>query len=263
MSENLIREGDFVYIYLDEKRQYLLQIAPKGKLSTDLGDIKIDELMNKEFGYIGKTHLGKNFYCLKPTISDLMLKIKRKTTIVYPKDLGYLLFETTIGPGSKVIEVGTGSGALTLFLSKIVAPDGVVYSYERNEEFLENAKRNIQKIKNKARVEFYYCDPALEGFSQTDVDAIFIDVPEPWEIVPKAFVALKNGYHLVSWCPNIEQVKRTVESLQKNGFVRIKVNEIIQREILVRERGVRPKERGITHTAYLIRASKCQELYSK
>lgn len=256
MSDNLIKPGDLFYILLDDKRQFLIQANPKLKLSTDFGDIKIDEVLNKEFGYAGKTHLGKNYYCLKPTTADLMLKIKRKTTIVYPKDLGYLFLETAIGPGSKVIEVGTGSGALTLFLSKIVAPDGVVYSYERNEEFLDNAKRNLENIAGKSKIEFFLRDVTNDGFLQTNVDAVFIDVPEPWDIVPKAFVALKNGHHLVSWSPNIEQVKRTVEKLQSNNFLRIKISEIIQREILVRERGVRPRERGITHTAYLISATK-------
>ncbi|MEO0206005.1 MAG: tRNA (adenine-N1)-methyltransferase, partial [candidate division WOR-3 bacterium] len=246
VDENLIKPGDLVYIYLDDKRQFLIQVLPKLKLSTDLGDISIDDMVNKEFGYVGKTHLGKDFYCLKPTTSDLMLKIKRKTTIIYPKDLGYLLFETSIGPGSKVIEVGTGSGALTLFLSKILAPDGVVYSYERNEEFLENAKKNLEKITNKCRIEFFFRDAAIEGFLQKDVDAVFIDVPEPWDIVPRAFDSLKNGHHLVSLSPNIEQVKRTVEMLERSGFIRIKICEVLQREILVRERGVRPRERGIT-----------------
>ncbi|MEO0122973.1 MAG: tRNA (adenine-N1)-methyltransferase [candidate division WOR-3 bacterium] len=256
MEENYINQGDLVLIYLDEKRQFLVQAVSKLKLSTDLGDIKIDEIINKEFGYIGKTHLGRNYYCLKPATSDLMLKIKRRTTIVYPKDLGYLLFETSVGPGSRVIEVGTGSGALTLFLSKIVAPDGVVYSYERNEEFLENAKKNLEKIKYKAKIEYFLRDVAIDGFIQKNVDAVFIDVPEPWDVVPKAFDALKGGHHLVSWSPNIEQVKKTVEMLQSKSFVKIKVCEIIQRDILIRERGVRPRERGITHTAYLVSATK-------
>ncbi|MGB9720403.1 MAG: tRNA (adenine-N1)-methyltransferase [bacterium] len=256
MAENLIRPGDLVYIYLDEKRQFLIQATPRLKLSTDLGEIKIDDIFNKEFGYTGRTHLGKNFYCLKPTTSDLMLKIKRKTTIVYPKDLGYLLFETSIGPGSEVIEVGTGSGALTLFLSKTVAPDGIVYSYERNAEFLENAKKNLEKFTKNSKIEFFLQDVATDGFLQKNVDAIFIDVPEPWDIVSRASDALKNGHHLVAWSPNVEQVKRMVEALQEFNFIRIKVCEIIQREILVRERGVRPKERGITHTAYLVSAAK-------
>ncbi len=253
--EEIIQEGTFVYIYLDEKRQYLVQPKTGKKLSTDVGEIEYNKIIKQPFGYKGKTHLGADYYCLKPTTGDMMMGIKRKTTIVYPKDLGYLIFETAIGPGSRVIEVGTGSGALTYFLSRAVGPQGIVYSYERNEEFLLNARANMERL-GCFNIEFFLQDVAEKGFSQKEVDAVFIDVPEPWQIVPKAKLALKGGNSLACWSPNMEQVKRTVESLKENDFIRIKVGEILHREILVRERGMRPKERGITHTAYLISACK-------
>jgi tRNA (adenine57-N1/adenine58-N1)-methyltransferase len=255
-SENLIKDKDLVLIYLDEKRQFLVQAIQGLRLSSDLGDLNLTSIMNKPFGFVGQTHLGRNFYCLKPSTADLMMKVKRTTTIVYPKDLGYLMLETAIGPGSRVIELGTGSGALTMVLAKFVAPDGTVYTYERREDFVENAKRNIERAGYARNVEFTCADAAQQGFSQTAVDAIFVDMPEPWTVVPKAVAALKGGHHLVSWSPNVEQIKRTIEALVEHNFQRIKVKEIIEREMLVRLQGVRPRERGITHTAYLVRAQK-------
>ncbi|KPK63665.1 hypothetical protein AMJ83_05535 [candidate division WOR_3 bacterium SM23_42] len=254
--DNLIKEKDLVLIYLDEKRQFLAQAVSGLRMSSDLGDLDLSDIVKKPYGFVGKTHLGKDFYCLKPSTADLMMKARRTTTIVYPKDLGYLMLETAIGPGSRVIEIGTGSGALTMVLAKFVAPDGIVYSYERREDFIENARKNIERVGYAQNVEFTCVDVALKGFNQTDIDAIFIDVPEPWAIVPKAAVALKGGHHLVSWSPNVEQVKRTIEALEACSFKRTKVKEIIEREMLVRLQGVRPRERGITHTAYLIRAQK-------
>lgn len=255
-SENLIRDKDLVLIYLDEKRQFLVQAITGLRLSSDLGDLNLTGIIGKPFGFVGQTHLGRNFYCLKPSTADLMMKLKRTTTIVYPKDVGYLILETAIGPGSRVIELGTGSGALTLVLAKFVAPEGLVYSYERREDFIENAKRNIERAGYADNVQFTCADVAKEGFEKTEVDAVFIDVPEPWAIVPKAFEVLKGGHHLVSWSPNVEQVKQTIDALVAHNFQRIKVKEIIEREMLVRMQGVRPRERGITHTAYLIRAQK-------
>jgi tRNA (adenine57-N1/adenine58-N1)-methyltransferase len=252
-NKNVIKLEDLVFIYLDTKRKFLIQVEKDMRLSSDLGNIELNEVIGKPFGYVGKTHLGKNFCCLKPSTADLMLKVRRTTTIVYPKDLGYLILETAVGPGSGVIEVGTGSGALTLVLAKFVAPDGMVYSYDRREDFIENARNNIERAGFIKNVEFFHRDVAPEGFLQKAVDAIFIDVPEPWEIIPWAKESLKGGHHLVSWSPNVEQVKRTVDMLNKYNFTRINVSEIIEREILVRARGVRPRERGITHTAYLIR----------
>jgi tRNA (adenine57-N1/adenine58-N1)-methyltransferase len=255
-AENIIKEKDLVLVYLDEKRQFLTQAVSGLRLSSDLGDLKLIDIIDKPFGFVGKTHLGRDFYCLKPSTADVMMRVKRTTTIVYPKDLGYLILETAIGPGSRVIELGTGSGALTMVLAKFVAPDGVVYSYERREDFIENARKNIERAGFAHNVEFTCADIAQKGFDQDEVDAIFIDVPEPWAIVPAASVALKGGFHLVSWSPNVEQVKRMVEALQAHNFQRIKVKEIIEREMLVRLQGVRPRERGITHTAYLTCAQK-------
>ncbi len=253
---NLIQAGDLVLIYLDAKRQFLVQMASGLKLSSDHGAMDVDSIIGKPFGYTGTTHLGHPFYCLKPSISDIMLKVKRMTTIVYPKDLGYLLLETSIGPGDRVIEVGTGSGALTIALAKLVARDGVVYSYERRDEFVQNAKKNVERAGCLKNVEFRICDVAADGFSDKDVDAVFIDVPEPWAIIPHAADAVKTGHYVVSWSPNVEQVRRTIEVMKEHHFVRISAHEMILRELLVRTQGTRPRERSITHTAYLVKAQK-------
>ena len=255
-KDNEINTGDLVLIYLDAKRQYLIQVAENLNLSSDLGNMELNEIIGQPFGYVGETHLGHKYYCLKPSTSDLVFKIKRKTTIVYPKDLGYLFVETAVGPGSKVIDVGTGSGALTMVLAKLIAPDGMVFSYERRAEFLDNAKRNIERAGYLQNVKFYCRDVANDGFEKEAVDAVFLDVPEPWAIIPQAALVLKGGHHLVSWSPNVEQVRRTVDALKENQFLRVRVSEIIERDMLVRQQGVRPRERGITHTAYLVRAQK-------
>jgi tRNA (adenine57-N1/adenine58-N1)-methyltransferase len=255
-NDNVMRLGDLVLIYLDSRRQYLVQVSENLNLSSDLGNMALKEMIGKAFGYVGETHLGHKYYCLRPSTADLMFKVKRKTTIVYPKDLGYLLVETAVGPGSRVIDVGTGSGALAMVLAKIVAPDGMVFSYERREEFLDNAKRNIARAGCTENVKFYCRDVVVDGFDAQTVDAVFLDVPEPWAIVPVAETVLKGGHHLVSWSPNVEQVKRTVDVLKENHFIRVRVSEIIERDLLVRQQGIRPRERGITHTAYLVRAQK-------
>ncbi len=259
MTDNVsdrIREEDLVLIYLDEKRDFLVQIQKGLKLSSDYGSIEVRDIIDKPFGYAGKTHLGHSFYCLKPSVSDLMMKLRRKTTIVYPKDLGYLLLATAIQPGSRVIEIGTGSGAMTMVLSRLVAPSGKVFSYDRRSEFIENARLNLERSKAAACVEFRAMDIGREGFVDDNIDAVFVDVPEPWEVVVHAASALKGGHHFVSWSPNVEQIKRTVDALSHHSFIRIRVNEILERELLVRERGTRPRERSITHTAYLVQAQK-------
>lgn len=83
------------------------------------------------------------------------------------------------------------------------------------------------------------------------MDIIFVDVPEPWTIVKWAYSALKGGGFWASLSPNIEQVVKTVNELKNNNFILVKTVEILEREILVRDVGTRPRETMISHTGYL------------
>ena len=56
--------------------------------------------------------------------------MRREAQIIYPKDLGQLLYQLDLGPGSRVIEVGTGHGAMTMSLIRAVGQTGQVVSYE-------------------------------------------------------------------------------------------------------------------------------------
>ncbi len=255
----MVKEGDLVILYFDEKSEFVLEVKKGIKFSTHHGTIKLEDLIDQEYGTEIKTHLNKPFYLLRPSISDLMMKVRRQTTIVYPKDAGFMILRTGIGPGSKVIEIGTGSGALTILLANTVRPDGRIYTYERRKDFFENSQRNVKRCGFDQFVEFYHVDVAKDGLKQTAVDAVFIDIPEPWTVIGQARKSLSGGSHLVSLSPNIEQVKKTKEVLDVEKFKRIGVFEIMLRDILIRHTGTRPKERAITHTAYLITGQKTIE----
>ena len=86
-----------------------------------------------------------------------------------------------------MIETGSGSGALTTILANFVRPDGRVYSYERRPEFSANARANVERYGLDAFCEFFVRDPEQEGFDQSDVDAVFLDVPEPWTLIAPAW----------------------------------------------------------------------------
>ncbi len=249
----MIREGELVFVYGGEEAGFLLLYQPGKRISTHLGEVVLPE--NAEFGSAIESSTGNKFYILKPTTTDLMMKVRRTTTIMYPKDVGFLILEAGIGEGSRVLEVGTGSGALTIVLAKIVGKTGKVYSFERRAEFLENARKNVERAGLADRVEFYHLDPAAEGFPVEDVEAAFIDVPEPWTLVDATHKALMGGGRWVSLSPTIEQVLQTYKALD-GKFVRLRCVEILEREMLIREGKTRPRERMVSHTGYLVTASK-------
>jgi tRNA (adenine57-N1/adenine58-N1)-methyltransferase len=250
----MIREGDLIFLYHDDRRNYLLQ-ASKNTLHTDKGMLKVSEAIGKEYGEKIETNLGIPFYLLRPTLDEMVMKIKRLTQILYPKDIGMILMKACIFPGARVIECGSGSGALTTALANFVRPDGKVYSYERNPEFLKNAQRNLKKNSLDAWVELNHLE-INDEFPQKNVDFVMIDIGSQWELIDAAYKSLKGGGRLATICPTFEQLTQTVFSLQDKGFINIESIEILVRRILVRRGKTRPEQRMPSHTGWVAFATK-------
>ncbi len=250
----MIKQGDLIFLYNDEKRNFLLKAEVK-TLHTDKGFLKIGSLIGKEFGQKTETNLGFPFYILRPYLYELVMKVRRKTQILYPKDIGMILLRGNIFPGAKVIESGIGSGALTTALANFVRPNGRVYSYERNKEFLENAKKNLEKNGLSEWVELKHQEITTE-FDEKEADFVMIDIGSPWELIDAAYKSLKGGCRLATICPTFEQLTKTVFSLEEKGFVNIETMEILLRRILVRRGKTRPEQRMPCHTGWLVFATK-------
>ena len=79
---------------------------------------------------------GRSFLALRPTLSDIVLKMPRGAQVIYPKDLGAILIAADIGPGQRVLEAGVGSGALSMTVLRAGAS---IVGYELREDFAERA----------------------------------------------------------------------------------------------------------------------------
>ncbi|MBD3246878.1 MAG: methyltransferase domain-containing protein [Candidatus Omnitrophica bacterium] len=250
----MIREGDLVYLFHDYRRSFL-RSAGKRRLHTDQGFIDLQELIGRSYGETVYTNLGKPFSLLRPSLHEKIMLIKRKTQILYPKDIGMILMKAQIYPGAKVIESGAGSGALTTALANFVRPRGKVYSYERNEIFLKNARANIEKNGLAEWVEFKHRE-VIDEYEEKDADFVMIDIGSPWELIEPARKALKGGAVLATICPTFEQLSRTVFTLKENEFTNIESMEIFLRKILVRPGKTRPEQRMPSHTGWIVFATK-------
>lgn len=251
----MIKQGDLVYIYADERRNFLTEIPEAGRLHTDLGFIELGPLAGRKFGESVQTNLGKTFYLLRPSLHEKIMMLKRKTQIIYPKDIGIILTRAQIFPGARVIESGIGSGALTTAMANFVRPNGKVYSYEQNKDFLANARKNLERAGLSEWVEFNHLT-VTDQYPQKDVDFVMIDIGSPWELVDAAYKSLKGGCRMASICPTFEQLTRTGFTMEDNGFVEIQSMEVLLRRILVRRGKTRPEQRMPSHTGWLIFGTK-------
>ncbi|MGP3667831.1 MAG: tRNA (adenine-N1)-methyltransferase [Candidatus Bathyarchaeota archaeon] len=246
----LINNGTYVLLYLDEKRKFLVKVESGKVFHTHKGYIKLEELIGKPYGVKVKSNMNTSFIALKPTLKDYLIRIARKTQILYPKDMALILLYTNTSSGSRVVEGGTGSGALASLLAFYVKPNGKVYSYDVNKEFLRIAERNLEKLGLIDYVILKNLD-LTEGIEEVDVDAVILDMPTPWLVVPHAYKALKNTGVFASFSPTIEQVIKTVEAMKKEGFTSIETVECMVREYQVETGRTRPKTLTVAHTGYL------------
>ncbi len=250
-----IRDGDSVLFYLDPRKNWLLRVEAGKTFHLHRGYIKFDDVIGRDYGSVVTTNIGIKLVVLPPLPRDRAIKMGRQTNIVYPKDAGMILLLSGIGPGSVVIEAGTGSGALSSLLGYYVQPNGHVYSYEIREDFASSAQKNIEKAGVSKFVTIRNQD-ILSGIEDTNVDAVILDMVVPWEVVPLAYPVLKGGAVFVSFSPTIEQTQRTVAALENSHFTEIQTIELIQREILVRHGKTRPATRMIGHTGFVTSARK-------
>jgi len=252
-----VKEGDDVLLYLDARRNYLVRIRRGERFHTHRGFILLDDLLDKSFGESVLSNVGHRFIILKPTVYDYLMKSLRSTQILYPKDIGLILVYSAVGPGSRVVEAGTGSGALATALASSVRPTGRVYSYDIRPEFQRRAANNLERAGLLDFVDLKAGDVS-QGIEERDVDAVVLDLATPWAVVPKAREALKGGGILVSFSPTIEQVVKTVSALEEEGFVDIETVESLLRRIKVKAGETRPETLMVGHTGYITRGRKTE-----
>jgi tRNA (adenine57-N1/adenine58-N1)-methyltransferase len=243
--------GDLVLLVGPNKKRHIINLKQGAKLHTHRGTVVLDNLIGSPWGSEVKTNTGGPFYLLKPSIYDLIMEIPRTTQIMYPKDIGFILVRMEIGAGNQVLEAGTGSGALTTVLAWAVGDKGRVFSYENREDNLNLARKNLTRIGYESRVELKLQD-IKEGFNERYVDSIFFDIHNAYDFINFARSALKPGGHLGSLMPTMNQVSRLIETLSHNNFILIDVCEIILRFYKPVPARLRPSDRMVAHTGYLI-----------
>jgi tRNA (adenine57-N1/adenine58-N1)-methyltransferase len=250
-----IVEGELVLLYFDVRRQWLLRVEKGKEFHTHKGFIKTSDLIGLPVGSEVKSSLGETFWILKPTTHDFIMHTARRTQIMYPKDIGLILLKLSLASGSKVLEIGTGSGAMTVAAASAVKPNGHVHTYEARGEFADMAERNLRRAAVSDYVTIHRVD-AGTGIEELDFDAAIVDVGDPWPLIPLIHKALLGGAPMMSFSPTMNQVEKTTELLGEVGFVNIHTLECFIREIRADRGKTRPATIMVGHTGYMTFAQK-------
>ncbi len=254
--------GDVVQLVGRDKKYFITKLAPGARLETHRGVVPHDTLIGAVFGTEVATHLGHPLLLLQPSTDDLIRDLKRSSQIMYPKDIGFILMKMSIRPGVTVIEAGTGSGGLTTVLAQAVGPQGRVISYDVREDMQNLARKNIERVGFSERVTFKLRDIA-QGFDETDVDALFLDVPNPQDYTGQVRRALAGGGFFGSILPTTNQVSDLLISLYREGFAFEEVCEVLVRFYKTVPQRLRPVDRMVAHTGFLVFARPVTQAFAQ
>ena len=251
MNDLNTQPGDLVQLVSPTNKVFTFRLIPGGQYHTHRGMLNHDDLIGKPWGSRVLSHIESAFYLLQPSLSSLLEETKRNTQIMYPKDIGYVLIMMAIGPGARVVEAGTGSGALTTALAWAVGPTGQIFTYENRPEMQNLARKNLQRLGLDSNVIFKLKDIG-DGFDETGMDALFLDVANPHDYIHHARKALKPGGFFGCILPTTNQVSHLLPALHQNHFAFVDVCEILLRFYKPVPQRLRPTDRMVAHTGYLV-----------
>lgn len=240
-------------IFIDRKGRRYLKVLKPGQKLLIRGELPADSLVGIEEGSRIRFSGGETFLVLRPTYADLVPHLPRTAQVIYPKDTGPLIVWGDVFPGATVIEGGVGAGALTIALLRAIGPEGRLVSYEIRDDFAALAQRNVAAFFGAAPNWTLKRRDLYEGFDETAVDRMFLDLPEPGRALQVAARALRPGGVLVGYVPTALQLKDTVDALQAHaGFGQIESFETLLRHWQVKGLSVRPLNRMVAHSAFII-----------
>jgi tRNA (adenine57-N1/adenine58-N1)-methyltransferase catalytic subunit len=245
--------GERVLLIDPKGRRFLVRLQVGGSFHFHGGVVPHDLILGSDEGTMVHSTAGSSLTCLRPTLADFVLKMPRGAQVIYPKDLGAVLIEADIAPGTRVLEAGTGSGALTAALCRATGPDGMIVSYEARQDFHERATANLEAFFGKVPpwLDLRLGDVREVAATGERFDRMVLDLPEPWGLLAEAVQVLVPGGLLCTYLPTINQVQQAVLAMEGSGFSEVRTFEVLIRSWHVTERSVRPDHRMVAHTGFI------------
>jgi tRNA (adenine57-N1/adenine58-N1)-methyltransferase len=242
--------GDKALFFDRKGRRYLITLDPEGQFHTHAGYVPHGDVIGQPEGVTVQATGGARYLVVRPTLSEFILKMPRGAQVIYPKDLGPMLMLADVFPGSRVLEAGVGSGALSMTLLRAGA---VVTGYELRPDFAARAQANVASFLGEAASANYRVEhrDVYDGIDEAGLDRVVLDLPEPWRVVKHAESALHAGGIFLAYLPTITQTAQLREELATSAFGMAETVEVLERTWHIEGQSVRPDHRMVAHTGFL------------
>lgn len=254
MTDRLTIQAGESVLFIDHKeREYLRTLRPGSVIALRGGNIPAEQFIGLPEGSLIRVGQSDLFRILRPTYAHLIPNLPRQAQVIYPKDIGPMLLWGDVYPGARVLEIGSGPGALTMALLRAIGADGHLLTVDIRTDHCKMARNNVKRFVGATPNWTLAQTDAYRGLPVQSVDRIFIDLPEPWQVLPHARTVLRPGGVLVGYSPTVLQVKSLVDALHADPvFESVEVMENMLRFWHVKDISIRPEHRMVAHTGFIM-----------
>ena len=251
-----LQPGEWIRLTDTKGRRHNIQLVEGKQFFTNRGSIDHDDLIGRPEGFSITSSAGGEYLVFRPLLNEFVVSMPRQAAVVYPKDAAQIVAMADVFPGARVVEAGVGSGALTCYLLRAVGPAGLVSSYERRQEFADQAVANVdQYFDGRHPAWKLTVGDLVESLDDEDVDRVILDMLAPWECVDRVADVLTPGGLVCAYVATTTQLGKTVETLRAHGgFTEPQPWESLVRDWHVEGLAVRPGHKMIGHTGFLVTA---------
>jgi len=253
MGTGPFRDGDRVQLTDEKGKMYSFFLSHGGQWHSHKGWINHDQIIGTDEGTIILSSSGSAYQALRPLLHDYLLSMPRGATIIYPKDSALIIGYADIFPGSKILEAGAGSGALSINLLRATGSAGLLHSFEERPEFADIARESVKnyfgEVPPQWRLEI---GKVQEAKLEPIYDRVIFDMLAPWDCLEIAARALKPGGVLCCYVATTTQLSRVAEGIKESGnFTEPESFESLIRPWHHEGLAVRPQHSMNAHTGFL------------
>ncbi|KAJ1032464.1 hypothetical protein NDA16_000488 [Ustilago loliicola] len=146
-GDTYIQPGDLIIVFASRDKTPLpLTVTPGEHVSNMFGHFPHDDMVGMPYGSKMISKNGRGYvYLLRPTPELWTLALPHRTQILYAPDMSFISMKLGMGPGSRVIEAGTGSGSFSHVIARTV---GRADSKEDGEKSGQQVPRNWGGLPN-------------------------------------------------------------------------------------------------------------------
>lgn len=233
--------------YRGKIREFIVKVSDD-RLHTDFGIIELSSLFDKQPGDTVFSHKEQEFTIQRPKMPDFFRHAKRTGAPMMPKDIGMIMAYTGLNKNDVVLDAGTGSGILAMYMGSVAKR---VVTYEVKEDFVQVARKNVGNA-GLDNVELR-CGDIVDEIKNINekFDIITLDTQNTKDVISNIRNVLYPGGFLATYSPFFEQTKEIREALEIAGFYEVRTIECTEREIAFSSRGTRPSTTKVGHTGFI------------